>query len=279
MFKNKIFYVYALIVLVAIYLAFHFFWFNLNVRMNTEEITVKNPELNSSLSLKIALIGDIHFPDNEKDYEKLSTLLDNVNLEKPDVIIFAGDYTSSPKKVASMDNHRTRIVELLTKDQLNKKIFVLGNYESWSNPNAWIEAFQERDAILLENDIYQFKFNDQTICIRGFGDYYTRKYAYIEFPDECNNKVKFSVTHDPAGAFDQKVIGLVLAGHTHCGQVRLPFYGALWVPTSAPKEATCGLYQDNQRTVFTTSGAGTTVFPVRVGTQSEWDMLKVSFQR
>ena len=101
----------------------------------------------------------------------------------------------------------------------------------------------------------------------------------IDFPDECNDKVKFSVTHDPAGAFDPKVKGLVLAAHTHCGQVRLPFYGALWVPTSAPKEATCGVYKDNQRTVFTTSGAGTTVFPVRVGTQSEWDMLRVNFQR
>ena len=56
-----------------------------------------------------------------------------------------------------------------------------------------------------------------------------RKYAYVEFPDSCDNQVKFSVTHDPAGAFDPKVKGLVLAAHTHCGQVRLPFYGALWI--------------------------------------------------
>ena len=100
----------------------------------------------------------------------------------------------------------------------------------------------------------------------------------MDFPNSCNKKIKLSLTHDPAGAFDNRVKGLVLAAHTHCGQVRIPFYGALWIPSSAPDEATCGLYKDNQRTVFTTSGAGTTVFPVRVGTQSSWDLLEISFK-
>ncbi len=279
MFKIRSFHFYVIVIIVAIYFAVNFFWLNLKIEMSTSEINVESTDEFPNTSIKIALVGDIHLPDTEKDYQILNTLLEDIDIENPDIIIFAGDYTSSPKKVDSMDKHRSRIVELLTKDQLNKKVFVLGNYESWSNPEAWIEEFKQRDATLLENEVYQFRLNDQTICIRGFGDYYTRKFTYIDFPDECNNKVKFSVTHDPAGAFDPRVEGLVLAGHTHCGQVRLPFYGALWVPTSAPKEATCGLYQDNQRIVFTTSGAGTTVFPVRVGTQSEWDMLKVSFQR
>ena len=67
--------------------------------------------------------------------------------------------------------------------------------------------------------------------------------------------------------------GLFISGHTHCGQISFPFIGPLWVPTEAPKEAHCGLYQDNMRTVFTTSGVGTTIFPVRFGAQSNWDLL------
>tara|TARA_X000000368_G_C22895956_1_gene651855 strand:+ start:51 stop:887 length:837 start_codon:yes stop_codon:yes gene_type:complete len=278
MFKLKPFYLYTLIVIITSTLSLYFFWFNLNVRMTSGKIRIEDPELKSSLSLSIALIGDIHLPDTEKAYTGLSTLLDDINQEKPDIIIFAGDYTSSPKKIAHMADHRSRIVELLTKDNLSKKLFVLGNYENWSNPEAWTEEFKLRNAILLENEVHEFQVKDQFICIRGFGDYYTRKYAYVEFPDSCDNQVKFSVTHDPAGAFDPKVKGLVLAAHTHCGQVRLPFYGALWIPSSAPEEATCGLYQDNQRTVFTTSGAGTSLFPVRVGTQSNWDLLYVIFK-
>ena len=57
------------------------------------------------------------------------------------------------------------------------------------------------------------------------------------------------------GHFDARVKGLVLAGHTHCGQINLPFLGPLWVPTDAPKSAHCGLYQDEQRQVYVSSGA------------------------
>ncbi|MDG2450053.1 MAG: metallophosphoesterase, partial [Saprospiraceae bacterium] len=227
--------------------------------MNEEDIIIKEQGLATELSLRIALIGDIHLPDTEEDYDRLSALLDDINREEPDIIIFAGDYTSSPKKISNMADHRSRIVELLAKENLSKKLFVLGNYESWSNSESWAEEFKVRNAILLENEVHEFQVKDQFICIRGLGDYYTKKYNYVEFPTNCDNQVKFSVTHDPAGAFDGRVKGLVLAAHTHCGQVRIPLYGALWIPSSAPEEATCGLYKDNQRTVFTTAGAGTSL--------------------
>ena len=118
--------------------------------MNKEDIIIKEPGLALDLSLRIALIGDIHLPDTEEDYDRLSALLDDINQEETDIIIFAGDYTSSPKKIADMADHRSRIVELLTKDNLTKKIFVLGNYESWSNPEAWTKEFKLQNAKLLE---------------------------------------------------------------------------------------------------------------------------------
>ena len=62
----------------------------------------------------------------------------------------------------------------------------------------------------------------------------------------------------------------------NCGQISFPFIGPLWVPTEAPEEAHCGLYQDNMRTVFTTSGVGTTILPIRYGAQSNWDLLTIN---
>ena len=55
--------------------------------------------------------------------------------------------------------------------------------------------------------------------------------------------VKITLTHDPAGAFHKDVTGLVISGHTHCGQIRFPLIGSLWVPTEAPSKAHCGLYR------------------------------------
>ena len=100
----------------------------------------------------------------------------------------------------------------------------------------------------------------------------------MEFPEICKNKPKITLTHDPAGAFYHKIKGFVVSGHTHCGQISFPFIGPIWIPSEVPRKAHCGLYKDNQKTVFTTSGIGTTILPIRIGTQSEWDLLSVNFK-
>ena len=107
------------------------------------------------------------------------------------------------------------------------------------------------------------------------GDFYTNRFMYIPFPEKCKEMVKITLTHDPAGAFHKDVTGLVISGHTHCGQIRFPLIGSLWVPTEAPSKAHCGLYKDSQRTVFTTSGIGTALLPLRIGTQAQWDFLTI----
>ena len=71
--------------------------------------------------------------------------------------------------------------------------------------------------------------------------------------------------------------GLVIAGHTHCGQVSLPLIGAIWVPSIAPRNATCGLYQDENITLYVTSGVGTSILPIRYGAQSHWDFINLTY--
>ena len=61
----------------------------------------------------------------------------------------------------------------------------------------------------------------------------------------CKNLPKITVTHDPAGAFHPKIAGLVISGHTHCGQISFPYVGPIWIPSEVPREAHCGLYKDN----------------------------------
>ncbi len=256
-----------------------FFWFyqNLQIGKNTQAIFIQDPSLDKEIILKIALIGDIHISDTEKEYEKIKQVLKKIEAENPDLVLFAGDYTSLPSSVSDMAAHRFKIAKLLTRESNTKKVFILGNYESWSRPEAWVDAFKAENAIVLENEIRKIKIDGQTICIRGLGDFYTSRFEYIDYPKDCVGSGKITITHDPAGAFHNNIEGFILAAHTHCGQIRLPFIGALWIPSDAPVDATCGLYQDHQRTVFTTAGAGTTILPLRIGTKSTWDLLNVTF--
>ena len=243
---------------------------------NTQAIFIQDPSLDKEITLKIALIGDIHISDTEKEYEKIKRVLEKIETESPDLILFAGDYTSLPSSVSDMENHRFKIAKLLTKESNKKKVFILGNYESWSRLKLGLMHLKQKMQLF-----WKMKLGKSRLMIKlfvlGLGDYYTDRFEYIDYPKDCVKSGKITITHDPAGAFHNNVQGLVLAAHTHCGQIRLPFIGTLWIPSAAPIEATCGLYQDLQRTVFTTAGAGTTILPLRIGTKSTWDLLTLTF--
>ena len=156
-------------------------------------------------------------------------------------------------------------------------ISVLGNYENWSEPTRWSQAFTDARIKLLENEVLRLSVGDDEVCFRGLGDRFTKKFKYIDFPLNCSDSPKITFTHDPAGAFDPRVKGLVFAGHTHCGQVRIPYFGSVWVPSEAPTEATCGLYEDGQRLLWVSSGVGYSLLPIRFGAKAQWDLVRISY--
>ena len=81
--------------------------------------------------------------------------------------------------------------------------------------------------------------------------------------------------HDSAEAFNPSVRGLILAGHKHCGQISTPFEEPICMPSKAPREAYCGLHQDEQRQVYVSSGLGTSILPFRFNAQASWDLITI----
>jgi predicted MPP superfamily phosphohydrolase len=249
---------------------------NLQVKRNDVAISVSDPYVRSA-SLSVAVVGDLHLSEGLDRLAALHKLLLEIKAAQPDLVVFVGDYTSSPSSVQDMPAHRENIINALKLLDPVPRAVVLGNYESWSSADKWFAEFDRLDVDAIENETRVINTREGPVCIRGFGDKYTKRYGYVDYSEECHNLPKFSITHDPAGAFDSRVKGLVIAGHTHCGQVSLPFFGALWVPSDAPSSSHCGLYKDKQRQVFVTSGVGTSIFPVRFGAQSQWDFVELKF--
>ena len=249
---------------------------NLSTERNTVNISLSDTSVRTS-SLSVAVIGDIHLPEDINYLDTFKNLILEIKSTQPDLVVFVGDYTSDPKAIDDMQSHRKNIIEIMKLVDPLPRAVVLGNYESWSNVEEWIREFNGLSVDIMENQTSLIQTIKGNVCIRGLGDKYTNRYIYVDYPEECENIPKFTITHDPAGAFDARVKGLVIAGHTHCGQISLPYFGPLWVPSDAPSEAHCGLYEDNQRTVFVTSGVGTTILPLRFGAQSQWDELNISW--
>ena len=232
-------------------------------------LSLSSPDGSFSYPLTIALISDLHLSDTKTDYENFSALLADVLAEQPDLILILGDMIAAPASLSSPDSHRSKVINLLKSVPEERLAVVLGNYESWDDRNAWLTELKNTGVLALENEVALLNIDRGQICIRGLGDIFTNYYAPTFFLPECQDRPRITVTHDPAAAFQPGVHGLIFAGHTHCGQVAIPFLGPLWAPTEAPRKAWCGLYEDELRTLWVSSGVGTSILPVRLGTRSE----------
>ena len=256
--------------LVSVYLS-------LQTKRNDVSILVAGPKIKSAM-LTVAVIGDLHLSENSDSLSEFRSLIAQVKQANPDLIVFVGDYIKNPRDIVDITTHRQKVIDVIKLIDPIPNAIALGNYESWSNPEEWYKSFAHAGLNVMENETDLIETSQGLVCIRGFGDDYTGRYRYIDFPSLCENLPRLSITHDPAAAFYEDVSGLVIAGHTHCGQISFPFIGALWVPSTAPSKGHCGLYVDDERTVFVTSGVGTSILPIRYGTQSEWDLLYILYQ-
>ena len=266
--KLAIFGVICSYFLITIYL-------NLQTERNDVSISLIDPDVRST-SLTIAVIGDVHLSEGVGPLNKFRDLLMHVKAADPDLVVFVGDYTANPNGIDNMPVHRVNIINTLKLVNPIPRAVVLGNYESWSDADEWLDEFARIGVDVMENETRILGTAKGPICIRGFGDNYTGRHRYTDYPEECDDLPRLSITHDPSGAFYSSVKGLVIAGHTHCGQVSFPLIGPLWVPSDAPLSAHCGLYKDSERTVFVTSGVGTSILPLRYGAQSQWDLIELT---
>ena len=85
-----------------------------------------------------------------------------------------------------------------------------------------------------------------------------------------------ALMHEPDGFVQVSTgVALSLAGHSHCGQVRLPFVGAIVLPSPGSARWPCGLYDDGRK-LYVTGGVGTSILPVRFGAQPEIVVVTLS---
>ena len=248
-----------------------------SLRTQRNEISISLKDISVNRSFRIAVIGDMHTREDRGALSKLRDLLTKVKESDPDLVLFLGDYTSNPRFIDDLTEHRRNVVDVLASILHYPSVFVLGNYENWSEPEKWRKEFLTSDLKVLENETQIIETKSGIICIRGLGDSFTNRFTYVDYPVGCESLPRITITHDPAGAFHSEMEGLVIAGHTHCGQVSLPLIGAIWVPSIAPRNATCGLYQDENITLYVTSGVGTSILPIRYGAQSHWDFINLTY--
>ena len=253
-----------------------------NSTIKVTKYDVKNSKIPKSFNdFKIVQLSDIH---NDYYGDKLTDLIDKVKKEEPNIIVITGDL---------VDAQRYNVENTLNFIDAIKDIapiyFIYGNHDICIEGDSYytrmVEDLENRGVIFLNIKEDKITIGDDSINIIGIQDpsvvYAIEKFAYLETSEEITrgmiqeflnevdteNNFTIMLAHRPEyfEVYANYNIDLVLTGHAHGGQFRIPFIGGLYAPNQGlfPKY-TSGVHSSNNTEMIISRGLGNSRFPIRV---------------
>ena len=244
------------------------------VRQQTIQIDGWPRELSG---LRIALIADIHTGAPFINDKKLKDVVDKTNALNPDLIVLLGDYMSPD----SWHSHQVppEVTAAGLKD-LRAPLGVyciLGNHDWWYNGEKVRHAFEQNRIAVLEDGVAEIKWHDKSIWLVGLADLWTRPQHISETVAQAPpGATVIALTHNP-DIFPRlpQSVPLLLAAHTHGGQVSLPIIGTPVVPSDFGQKYSAGHVIENGHHLFVTTGIGTSILPLRFRVTPEIVILTI----
>ena len=236
--------------------------------IDIHRVQLKFPHLASEFNgYRIVQISDLH-TDKLMRERRLRGIFRLVNRQKPDLIAMTGDFVTEYRQRFIPDFQRSLKV-LKAKD---KTVAVLGNHDYLSNPQAIRKALLANDIIDLSNSVYSIKRGNAIFNIAGVDDLLLGEprldLVLQQLPSEG---AAIILAHEPDFADSSAATGkfdLQLSGHSHAGQVRLPFLKPPALPTLGKKYYE-GLNRVGNMNVYTNRGVGMTGLHIRFGSRPE----------
>lgn len=226
--------------------------------------------------LKIVVISDFHISNHGCDLEKLKKAVKIANEQNPHYIFLLGDFDSLSIKNNHYDeNEVSKILSgFCAKDGV---ISVLGNHDVY--PGTIKPVIKKAGIKLLENDKLVRTVNGKPFVIYGLKDLWHFKPNVKKLALKGNNGGSvILLSHNPDLFPDvPSFVSLTLSGHTHGGQVCLPFLGGIFNPSKYGQRYNKGLIVENGKCLYVTSGIGQAV-PFRLGVPPEIVILTLYSQ-
>lgn len=279
--KKKLIPIIALLVIIVA-LVIWVIWGNTALELNT--YTVTSSQLPEGFDgYRIAQVSDLHNAQLGKENEKLLTMLRDA---EPDLIAITGDL---------IDSRNTNIGVALQFVQEATKIapcyYVTGNHE------ARVNAYSELKNGLLSAGVIVLEDNSTEICIGGeyitlvgvndpsfetdylLGDSGTVMRSALSKLFADSNDFTILLSHRPElyYTYVDCEVDLVLSGHAHGGQFRIPFVGGVVAPNQGIfPEFDAGTFTARNTTMIVSRGIGNSIIPVRVNNRPEVILIELN---
>lgn len=247
------------------------------VRQQTIQIENWPSELNG---LKVAVLSDIHVDDWFVNKRKVRTIVERTNQLQPELIVILGDYMSGDGMVRRRVEPRV-FAPILRDLRAPLGVYsVLGNHDSWYDVNKLRQELEQNSIKVLENETAQVNARNRSLWLVGLADLWTRPQKINETIEQVpQGEPIIALAHNP-DIFPKlpSHVPLLIAGHTHGGQVRFPIIGSVVESTRLGDRYSRGHIFENNRHLFVTTGIGTSILPVRFGATPEIVLLTISTQ-
>lgn len=248
-----------------------------NKALLTTEIAVENENIPSSFSgFRIVQVSDLH---NTTFGFKNKKLLEAIEKAKPDIIVITGDL---------VDMNRTEIDVALSFSEKAVDIapvyFVTGNHDVKAvGRTDLLEGLKKCGVSVMRNKKTEIEKSGQKITLLGIDD---PKFLddFMAYDDKTNTKIMLDKLNENKNnftvllahraemidVFSEAGIDLVLTGHAHGGQIRLPGYGGVLAPGQGWfPEYDSGLYRKQGTQMIVSRGLGNSAFPFRINNRPE----------
>ena len=282
--KNKITVILTASVVIVSAFTLWVLWGNTAVELN--EYTIQSESIPKSFDgYRIVQISDFHNAQIGKDNEKLISLIEKA---EPDIIAITGDI---------VDWRRTDIE--LTKEfvlqimKIAPCYYVSGNNESYITEKYDVKnILADMGVTVLEDETQHLEIEGEKILLAGVDDpAFSDNYSSADSVPIMQTKLEelmsddiytVLLSHRPElfGVYCEYEADLVLSGHAHGGQFRIPFIGGLYAPDQGFfPEYDAGLYTDGKTNMLVSRGIGNSKIPVRFNNRPEVIVIELEVDK
>jgi uncharacterized protein len=224
--------------------------------------------------LRVTVFSDLHVGPPHITLSRLRGIVKKANATEADLILMPGDFVETPLRwrMAEPEEIAAELKNLRAKDGV---FATLGNHDWWYNSARVREALEKEGIRVLDNRAVKIEHHGKIFWLAGFADAWAG-HPNIEgtLSQITDDAPVIAFMHNPQ-IFPQVParVSLTIAGHTHGGQIWLPYIGR---PVISDWPYHIGHIVEGGRHLFVTPGIGTSICPVRFGVPPEISILTIN---